>query len=628
MFCPEATGKLWLARIANRTCLLRDCPVCTRHFRISKLAVELLYYLRLCRVPCAMEKQVGRYSVDIVIEQSVFSDKPVALELDGSYRHGTEASARRDEQKDALLVKQGYTVLRVKERKDAVQITRDGNRIFCPSSPAGQWDDRVIKYLLKLRTGEDREPDCRRDHWDIQRLYIQERRQNSLAARYPQLAREWSGRNPEKADAVFSGTGGKKWWICGKCGREFEASVANRVRQHSGCPFCARKRVTKETSLAATHPEIAREWDPEKNGDVGPEDVLAGPDVKFWWRCPKGHSYRMALSQRTGPVKSKCPICSGHRVIPETSLAAQNPLLARYYDRQVNPLPPEAVAPYSNREYAWRCEKGHTWRAVANTMQGRLPEHYCMFCYREQHPLPARRKPAGSRSPRHIDTLAQCSPELTAQWHPTKNLPRTPQATAVNSGIPVWWICAMGHEWRTTPQKRYSRGDGCPYCSGRKACAQNSLACLAPAVAGQWDYERNGSLTPEMVTSGSGKRVWWICEKGHRWMAPIADRTRGHQCPQCRDRSVKHGSLAQEHPELAAQWDTQRNEKTPDQYRSRSNQKVWWRCGQGHSWQATPDSRVVGSGCPFCYRERGKKRPADQNPGADAGQISRHEDNG
>ena len=27
---------------------------------------------------------------------------------------------------------------------------------------------------------------------------------------------------------------------------------------------------------------------------------------------------------------------------------------------------------------------------------------------------------------------------------------------------------------------------------------------------------------------------------------------------------------------------------------------VWWRCEKGHEWQATPDSRVNGSGCPYC----------------------------
>ena len=35
----------------------------------------------------------------------------------------------------------------------------------------------------------------------------------------------------------------------------------------------------------------------------------------------------------------------------------------------------------------------------------------------------------------------------------------------------------------------------------------------------EWDAEQNLPLTPESVTSGSHKAIWWCCEKGHRWQA-------------------------------------------------------------------------------------------------------------
>ena len=31
----------------------------------------------------------------------------------------------------------------------------------------------------------------------------------------------------------------------------------------------------------------------------------------------------------------------------------------------------------------------------------------------------------------------------------------------------------------------------------------------------QWNSERNGALTPETVSYGSKKKVWWRCGKGH-----------------------------------------------------------------------------------------------------------------
>lgn len=47
----------------------------------------------------------------------------------------------------------------------------------------------------------------------------------------------------------------------------------------------------------------------------------------------------------------------------------------------------------------------------------------------------------------------------------------------------------------------------------------------------QWDYEKNGTLTPDRVTYGSHKKVWWICEKGHSWQAIVKSRISG--CSGC-----------------------------------------------------------------------------------------------
>jgi hypothetical protein len=35
---------------------------------------------------------------------------------------------------------------------------------------------------------------------------------------------------------------------------------------------------------------------------------------------------------------------------------------------------------------------------------------------------------------------------------------------------------------------------------------------------------KNGDLTPEDVTPGSHKKVWWVCEKGHEWQARMSVR--------------------------------------------------------------------------------------------------------
>ena len=73
----------------------------------------------------------------------------------------------------------------------------------------------------------------------------------------------------------------------------------------------------------------------------------------------------------------------------------------------------------------------------------------------------------------------------------------------------------------------------------------NDLATLEPKVAESWHPTLNGSLTPDTVTVGSRRKVWWLCEQGHVWKAVVYSRA-GKQragCPVCAGR-VKEGVQA------------------------------------------------------------------------------------
>ena len=213
----------------------------------------------------------------------------------------------------------------------------------------------------------------------------------------------------------------------------------------------------EKNSLAAIAPELLSEWDTEKNAPLTPEQVLAGTHRKIWWRCKKGHSWQAAAVSRIRN-RTECPVCAGKKVISgENDLATVFPQLAAQWDAEKNgSLTPENVSPNSNRRVWWKCEKGHAYCAV--------------IAYRAQS------------------------------------------------------------------------SSGCPYCTNRKVLAGfNDLATLEPAVAKEWHPTLNGALTPEMVTAGSHRKVWWQCALGHVWKAAIYPRT-GKQrcgCPICAGRT-KH----------------------------------------------------------------------------------------
>ena len=91
----------------------------------------------------------------------------------------------------------------------------------------------------------------------------------------------------------------------------------------------------------------------------------------------------------------------------------------------------------------------------------------------------------------------------------------------------------------------------------RAFCAEQGKT----ALLAQWDIERNLPLTPDDVTFGSHKRVWWTCPSGHSWQAMVYTRSEGTGCPYCTGRKVtpKQGGLVKQFPLLTAEWDIEKN---------------------------------------------------------------------
>lgn len=54
-----------------------------------------------------------------------------------------------------------------------------------------------------------------------------------------------------------------------------------------------------------------------------------------------------------------------------------------------------------------------------------------------------------------------------------------------------------------------------------------------PQLIAQWDAERNAPDQLSDPALSSGDRVWWKCQNGHHWIASIANRAYGKNCPRC-----------------------------------------------------------------------------------------------
>ena len=265
--------------------------------------------------------------------------------------------------------------------------------------------------------------------------------------------------------------------------------------------------------------ELMAEWNWEKNieFDFDPKLLTVGSGKKVWWKCSKGHEWQATIDRRS--QGKGCPYCSGRNAIKgENDLQTVNPALAKEwnYDKN-NGLTPTDVLPSSNKKVWWTCGKGHEWQAM---IRSRNDGRGCPYC-------------SGRHAVNGKNDLQTVNPVLATEWNYERNRGLMPMDVLPNSNKKVWWKCSKGHEWQSTVANR-NNGNGCPYCLGRYAVkGENDLQTVNPALAKEWNYEKNDDLKPEEFTANSNKDVWWKCSKGHVWHASIANRSKGNGCPVC-----------------------------------------------------------------------------------------------
>jgi hypothetical protein len=209
-------------------------------------------------------------------------------------------------------------------------------------------------------------------------------------------------------------------------------------------------------------PQLAEEWDPERNGTLTPDAVSAGSGRMIWWRCAGApdHVWRAKPNNRTRG--SGCPFCANKKVSSTNHLAACFPrIAAEWHPTRNGRATPREVLAASSRVVWWQCAEapGHEWRA---SIRDRTRDQTtCPFC--------SRRRISAELS------LAGSHPDVAAEWHPTSNAPLSPHDVAPGSNRAVWWRCSAHpeHVWRATVANRVLRASRCPRCSRRRlpACA-------------------------------------------------------------------------------------------------------------------------------------------------------------
>ena len=133
-------------------------------------------------------------------------------------------------------------------------------------------------------------------------------------------------------------------------------------------------------------------------------------------------------------------------------------------------------------------------------------------------------------------------PDMASEWHPSFNLPLTPDKVTAGMGIKVWWKCSRCGEPYQAVVYSKKAGNGCPLCAIETrrnatitaAIKRNSLVNKYPELIEEIFLEDNPGIDVSRLAAGSKKHIIWTCRKcGYKWSAAINHRTSGVGCPQC-----------------------------------------------------------------------------------------------
>lgn len=493
--------------------------------------------------------------------------------------------------------------------------------------------------------------------------------ENSLHVHAHALAEEWhySKNSPLKPEDVTPQSNRKVWWQCKKeRSHIWQASIQGRFKGN-GCPFCSGKKASTTNSLGTVLPRVAAEWHAMKNGLLTPFDFTHQSGKKAWWQCKRIKSHEWEATIHSRAKGSGCPHCrsqtssqemrilaelrgiienvqsrtkvDGHEVdifIPDLNVGIEYDgayyhggrektdseknqrlenagiHLIRVREAPLKPLGKTSIA--SDREGVTKQVMNEIIREIianARIEDVKLLEKMRFYKGLQSFTEESRYKEYlhCSISARIEDSLGAKRPDLSIEWHPSKNYPLEPCNVSKGSHIIVWWQCKThpDHVWEASIKSR-ALGNGCPYCSGRRVSSKNALSVMAPHIACEWHPAMNGELTPNLISHGSNKRVWWQCPKSkeHVYQAIVANRTkvRGTGCPFCSGKKVcSDNCLETLFPSIAVEFDGEKNAPlTSRDVTPFSHREVWWRClaDTNHSWRATIASRTRGGRCPSC----------------------------
>lgn len=306
-------------------------------------------------------------------------------------------------------------------------------------------------------------------------------------------------------------------WICPK-GHKYNMRALNRSKG-LGCPFCSNRRVLvgfndlNTWCIQNNRLQILTDWDYEKN-DFSPQDVTFGSNRYAYFKCHIcRHEWKTVISSRTSQG-SDCRMCSRriNSSFPEQCIYYY---IRKYFDDAINGdktvlegkeldiyIPSLSIA----IEY-----DGKTWHSdiAKDIIKDDLCAKKQIILYRiREHGL------------RKLDSTYSVIYEYDyGDWDTLSTIVRS---ILSNIGLKEHDVDIVRDEYIIKEQ----------YFTRTLA---HSLAADYPDVADEWDYSKNGKITPDLITAQTHDIYSWKCSKcGNSFTSSPHNRVNaGSGCPVC-----------------------------------------------------------------------------------------------
>jgi len=344
---------------------------------------------------------------------------------------------------------------------------------------------------------------------------------------------------------------------------------------------------------------LLKEWHPTRNVKT-PGQYTKGSGERAWWLCPKGHEYRAVIRDRVSGTN--CPICNLRK---QTSFPEQ---AVFYYVKKAYP---EAINKYKE--------------IFENTMELDIyiPSIKCGIEYDGKNWHKTEKEYEREKKKYKIckeNNIKLIRLRERNDWNERSDI--ADKIYYIEKAKDKKYLGLIIQDFINELQFFPLSGRVIVNIEKDKenilsylTSIDDSLAAKRPDVVKMWDYERNGSLKPEMFSVSSNEELFWKCpDCGHKWKSSIGSMTRAgrYGCAECakqrkgetftKRRVKERGSLLDNNPELAKEWHpTKNNDLKPEDITEGRFKPVWWKCTKcGYEWQASPNNRKKGVGCPHC----------------------------